>query len=105
MDIPRPNAAKEKRRKRIIIGSVSALALIGVTVLIARQSLKSGKVASAAIDVSDGFLQDLGHLCEESGVGAVVECSARRQPESGKLSCGCHGSASRRRLSPLFRGP
>ncbi len=36
MDIPRPNAAKEKRRKRIIIGSVSALALIGVTVLIAR---------------------------------------------------------------------
>ena len=36
MDIPRPNAAKEKRRKRIIIASVSALALIGVTVLIAR---------------------------------------------------------------------
>ncbi len=36
MDIPRPNAAKEKRRKRIIIGSVCALALIGITVLIAR---------------------------------------------------------------------
>ncbi len=36
MDIPRPNAAKEKRRKRIIIASVCALGLIGVTVLIAR---------------------------------------------------------------------
>lgn len=30
-------------------------------------------IASAAIDVSDGLISDLGHICEQSGVGARLE--------------------------------
>ena len=36
MDIPRPSQAKAKLRKRLIIGGVAALALIGITLLLAR---------------------------------------------------------------------
>ena len=35
--------------------------------------MKIAVVASASIDVSDGLLADLGHICEESHVGAEVE--------------------------------
>ncbi|HET7537435.1 MAG TPA: HlyD family efflux transporter periplasmic adaptor subunit, partial [Candidatus Didemnitutus sp.] len=36
MDIPRPNAAKEKRKKRIIYGVVGAVVLVGITVALSR---------------------------------------------------------------------
>ncbi|MES2562455.1 MAG: thiamine-phosphate kinase [Pseudomonadota bacterium] len=33
-------------------------------------------IAHSAIDVSDGLIADLGHICERSGVGAVIEWEA-----------------------------
>ncbi|WP_303721449.1 thiamine-phosphate kinase [Malonomonas rubra] len=44
-------------------------------VVLGRQ-LANGKLASAMLDVSDGLLSDLGHILEESGVGAEVELSS-----------------------------
>jgi thiamine-monophosphate kinase len=47
--------------------------------------------ARAMIDVSDGLASDLGHLCDESRVGAEVE--AARVPVSPELAthCAAHG--------------
>ena len=43
-------------------------------------------LASAAIDVSDGFAQDLGHILERSGAGAVVEYASLPRPaEVGEI--------------------
>ena len=53
-----------------------------------RPPLAAGQVAAregvrAAIDVSDGLLQDLGHVCQASGLGAIVH--AQRIPISPAL--------------------
>jgi len=36
------------------------------------------------IDISDGLSTDLGHICEESGVGAEVEAEAVPRASVGK---------------------
>lgn len=38
-----------------------------------RIGLALGGIASASMDVSDGLVQDLGHLCRESGVAADID--------------------------------
>lgn len=54
------------------------------------------RLASAMIDISDGLSSDLNHLCEESGVGALVEASSLPIDHVVIEICG------RRALDPLM---
>jgi thiamine-monophosphate kinase len=38
-----------------------------------RLGLRLNDIASASLDVSDGLVADVGHICTSSGVGAVIE--------------------------------
>lgn len=54
--------------------------------------LAQEKLAKAMIDVSDGLLQDLGHLCRASGIGAVVWQEALPLSRAFRLCAGRKGA-------------
>ncbi|QXE89407.1 thiamine-phosphate kinase [Geomonas subterranea] len=50
--------------------------------------LAEAGVVTAMIDVSDGVLQDLGHICEMSGVGARLELARLPLSDAYRAECG-----------------
>jgi thiamine-monophosphate kinase len=72
------------------------------------QALVRRRLATAAIDISDGLSVDLGHLCEESDVRAEIDVEALPVSVGASLDDALHGGDDYELLftaSPVTRMP
>ncbi|MBI4529756.1 MAG: thiamine-phosphate kinase [Deltaproteobacteria bacterium] len=69
LELLKTGRGKEKRRHRAYLISRHNCPTARLK---AGEILAKERLAKAMIDVSDGLLQDLGHICKASGIGAVV---------------------------------
>jgi thiamine-monophosphate kinase len=56
-------------------------------------------LASAAIDISDGLVADLGHVCRASRLGARIEADAVPLSPAARAACGAEPELLKRALS------
>jgi thiamine-monophosphate kinase len=66
------DAALGLRARRGLLQDVSKFLTQRSMLPTPRLGLSLANIASAAIDISDGLVQDLGHICSASGVDAVI---------------------------------
>ena len=87
-----PESKREARTtEKLLLRHLSPMPRVGWGVALGHERL-----ATAMIDLSDGLSSDLAHLCEESGVGALIESA--RIPVDTYVSRLC----GRRALDPLM---
>jgi thiamine-monophosphate kinase len=67
------NPANNRRWKRLLAPHMHPKIRLRLGMWLSGEQPRGPRVASAAIDTSDGLSTDLNHICESSGVGARIQ--------------------------------